>query len=390
MMNISPIDCCGCGGCIAVCPKACISMSHSLEGFITAVVDEEKCIHCGLCLTKCSQRFQYNENKKPKLSYLAFSTDDTERGKASSGGIFSELAKQIIEQDGLVYGAAFDNDFVLKHKCATSKEELNALIGSKYLQSEVFPVFSEIKRYVQNKKVLFVGTPCQVYALKQTVGDSDNLFTADLICHGVPSPKLFEGYRKYLEKKMGGSILSYCFRSKEQANALMSYTVKATYQKKNGEIDTFYLNGDDEPYTMRFISNSLQCKACYKCPFANLDRQGDITLGDYWGYDKVHPDYSHIQGVSLVLVNTPNGHELINSINNIHLADTQDELYLPYNGHLQRPPVASPDRDGIYSAFLRMGFSKRFYIRYFLPRGYKMYIFKRKVRRVLKRIRTKG
>lgn len=387
-MNISEVNCSGCGACIESCPRKCISMKRNAAGFLVASIEQDKCIQCGICIKKCSQKYVFDSEREPIQSFLAFNKNETERFQASSGGVFGVLAEMIISNSGVVYGAAFDENLKLRHKCASTIEEIKDLCGSKYLQSEVYPVFEEIKRILPQRKVLFVGTPCQVYALKQTLGDSPNLYTADLICHGAPSPGLFEGYKHFLEQKKGGSIIAYNFRSKEHANAIMSYTVKVTYRKKN-QLHSFFMDGDEEPYTMRFISNALQGEGCYNCRFTNLDRQGDITLGDYWGFQEAHPEYKDMMGVSLVLVNSTKGCQLLEKADKLHLVETKKNQYLSKNNHLCVPPMKSEDRDGLYSAFSKMGFTKKFYNKYFLPNGYRTFIFKRRLLEVLAILKRK-
>lgn len=381
-MNISAVNCSGCGACIESCPRKCISIKKDAAGFLIASIEKENCIQCGICIKKCSQKYMFNSKREPIQSFLAFNKNERERFHASSGGVFGVLAEIIISNGGVVYGAAFDEKLKLTHKSVSTIEEIRSLCGSKYLQSEVYPVFEEIKQILPQRKVLFVGTPCQVYALKQTLGDSYNLFTADLICHGAPSPGLFEGYKNFLEEKKSGQIIAYNFRSKEHANAVMSYTVKGTYAKKN-QLHSFFMNGDEEPYTMRFITNALQSEGCYNCRFTNLDRQGDITLGDYWGFQEAHPEYKDIMGVSLVLVNSTKGCQLLEKADKLQLVQTKKDQYLLKNYHLCVPPTKSEDRDALYFAFSKMGFTKKFYNKYFLPNGYRIYILKRKLLVVL-------
>ncbi len=388
-MDISTVKCSGCGGCIEACPRKCISIKRNDAGFFIASIDKEKCIKCGMCIEKCSSKYVFNPERTPIKAFLAFNRNETERFRASSGGVFVELAKAIIaDGGGRVYGAAFDENLKLQHRCASTIGEIEGLCGSKYLQSEVYPVFEEIKQILPERKVLFVGTPCQVYSLKQTLGNAPNLFTVDLICHGAPSSGLFEGYKHFLEKQKGGTIIDYNFRSKERANAAMSYTVKATYKKDN-QIHSFFMDGDEEPYTMRFITNVLQSEACYDCHFTNLDRQGDITLGDYWGFHEMYPEYKDMMGVSLVLVNSGKGNKLLEKTNNLQLVPTEKEQYLMYNHHLSVPPLKSEEHDLLYSAFSKMGFTKKFYNKYFLPKGYRTYILKRRALGALAIIKRK-
>lgn len=380
--NVGPQLCSGCGGCVEVCPVGAIRLKRDAQGFYRAMVDEKSCIGCGLCVKSCSMN-RKAEGNGPLKSYAAYNREADIRQKSSSGGIFTALANQVIAGGGVVVGAAFDENMHLKHVFAENQDQLEALRGSKYLQSDMRGVYPAVKELLETgRQVLFVGTPCQVAGLHTALGKKyDNLLTCDLVCHGAPSSGLFEGYFAYLEKKHRGKIVGYGFRSKEQANARMSYTVKLTME--DGTIH--YISGDEEPYTMRFISGALQAESCYACPYTSCSRVADLTLGDYWGYEQAHPELAQIQGVSLVLVNTPAGERLLSQAEELELVDTAAEQYLKHNHHLSAPGKKHPQRDGLYRAFADTGFTNSFYKKQFLPEGYGMYILKRRILALIKR-----
>ena len=380
--NVSSQICSGCGGCVAVCPVQAIGMKRDGYGFYRAMVDESACIGCGLCVKSCSMSKKV-EGIGPLKSYAAYNRRGDIRQKSSSGGVFTALAGQVIAAGGAVVGAAFDEKMQLKHVVAENEEQLAALRGSKYLQSDVAQVHPAVEKLLKTgRRVLFAGSPCQVAGLYTALGKQyDNLLTCDLVCHGAPSAGLFEGYLAYLETKYRSKITGYDFRSKEQANDRMSYTVKLTMD--DGAVH--YISGDEEPYTMRFISGALQSESCYDCPYAAHSRMGDVTLADYWGYEQAHPELESIRGVSLVLVNTPAGQALLESLQELELVETTAQQYLPRNSHLSAPGRKHPQRDGIYEAFAATGFTKAFYKKYFLPEGYGMYILKRKILALIKR-----
>ena len=385
-MNIADQTCCGCGACAAICPAACIKIRMTAEGFYKACVESTACIDCEICLSVCTMHEDVSViGHEPLDAYAAYSQDEKLRGRSSSGGLFTHIAEWMIDAGGLVYGAAFNEKMELHHTSARTKDDLARLRGSKYLQSYTGDVYAEIGRKLSDgTPVFFVGTPCQVAALYSVIGTRPpHLLTADLICHGTPAPGLFLEYLHFLERKYHGRIVDYCFRSKEYANARMSYTVKLTLSTGGAEKAVF-LDGDEEPYTMRFISNALQCDSCYQCPFACLRRTGDLTLGDYWGYEEAHPELADINGVSLLLVNTENGRHVLENISGVELLKTDRSYYLKKNRHLVVPPIKHPDRDRIYVEFSNSGFSKRFYDCTFLPDGYRLYILKRRIRGMIK------
>lgn len=385
-MNINNVNCTGCGACLNICPYKCINIKTTEEGFLKAIANNEFCIKCGKCLTVCATERENLSQNKPIKMYAGYADDSEIRQVSTSGGIFSCLAAKIIKKGGVVYGAAFTKEGKLEHIRIQSLSEIGRLRGTKYLQSNATKCFDKIKKDLdEGRFVLFSGTPCQVYGLKTFMkGGTDRLYTIDLICHGVPSASFFYDYRKYQEKKFKGEIIEYFFRNKEHPNDEISYTVKLLI-KQGEKIKKIYISGDEDPYTLRFIGNALQNTACYECKFANMDRVGDITLGDYWGGKQVHPELSAINGISLILINSQNGNELINSLNNVKLILTSEEKAIEMNAHLCSPSKANEDRDIIYAKYASMGFSKKFYNKYFLPKGYRTYIIKRYIRSKLKK-----
>ena len=381
MDNISDVICCGCGACVNICPKSCIKLEENNEGFYSAVVFDAKCIECGLCRKACTV-LNAVKGKLPITAYIAHSINDEIRKYSSSGGIFTHLAERIINDGGVVFGAAFDSEMKLKHYCAKNMVEVMPLRGSKYIQSWAFDAFAQVEKELGNsKKVLFSGTPCQVAALYAYLGNKpDNLFTVDLICHGVASPRLFSDYLSFLSKKYKGKITDYNFRSKEYANSNISYTAKISIQKKNGIKDVF-IDGDEDPFSMQFIGNALQNQYCYQCSFTKEARLGDITLGDYWGYEQLYPQLRKVKGVSLVLVSSKKGDDLLKSCPDLFLMETSRSYYLQFNHHLQMPPSKNPIRDKLYFEYQKVGFTYRFYKKYFLPKGFHKYLLKRRIRR---------
>ena len=303
-MNLH-MQCCGCRCCEQICPKQAIHMEEDEEGFFIPVIDKEKCIHCGLCLKKCPQ-MQENVNEETVEGYAAKNKQTEEQKKSSSGGIFSILAKQVLQDKGVVYGVAFNKECVAEHIKVETEEELEKLRGSKYVQSDTGHTYSEVKKNLQEgKKVLYSGTPCQIAGLKQFLGqDFENLYTVDLVCHGVPSPALFEKYKKNLEEKQASTIKNYNFRDKSKKGWGLHLKVEYQNQKKYETFWTF------DSYYKSFLQGNTYRECCYHCKYANRKRVADITLADFWGIEKIDVTFYDKNGVSAILINSPKGKKL--------------------------------------------------------------------------------
>ena len=299
--------CSGCTACMNICPKQAITMKFDKDGFKFPVINQDKCINCGLCKKTCPVLNKSNNNSINEC-YVAYTKENKYKDNSSSGGIFPLIANKVLENDGIVIGAAFDKENKLKHIAINKKEDLISLKGSKYLQSDLGDIFSYIKGNIENKKILFVGTPCQVAGLKSFLKkDYDNLICIDLICHGVPSPKLFEKYIKELENNQNDKLVKYDFRDK--STGWDSYSNTAIFEKsKKTELQS---NND---YMKLFLSDVALRESCYNCNFKLGNKYSDITLGDFWGVKDYYPDMYNKDGVSAVIVNTNKGIELINSI----------------------------------------------------------------------------
>lgn len=386
-MNISNVNCCGCGACSEICPKNCITIVQNGEGFFQASVNFDQCIDCGKCLISCPINSPDNSNATLS-AYLGYHNDDFIKINSTSGGIFYEIAKRFLLNNGIVYGAAYLNGFSVQHIRISNIDDLSKLQGSKYAQSKLDSSYNALKEDLKSGKyVLFSGTPCQISAVKNLFYEKykNQLITIDLICHGVPSSKLFSDYIKYLEKKKKSKIIKYQFRCKENSTELMSYNTKITYNHKGKTIDSI-IDGNEDPFVLRFLSNCLQLNSCYDCPFTKENRCSDITLGDFWGVEKTFPEKINIaqKGISLVLANTKVGEFMLKKLTNVYLEKIHKSDYIDYNKHLTSPSNKNPERDVLYSYYSKYGFSKMFYNNYFLPYKFKEYILKRKILRCLK------
>lgn len=304
---VTKIKCSGCSACANACPKKAIKLIEDNEGFKHPEIDQDKCINCGLCKKNCPV-LNTSENKSLNQCYVAYSNDEDAKKTSSSGGIFDLVAKNILKEHGIVIGAAFNDKMELKHTAIEKIEDLEKLKGSKYLQSELDNIFSYIKEKINSRKVLFVGTPCQVAGLHAFLKkDYDNLVCVDLFCHGVPSPKLFTKYIKELEKDNNSKVINYNFRDK--STGWETYSNTATFENSSKtELRT------DNDYMKLFLSDIALRESCYNCNFKLGNKYSDITLGDFWGVQNYYPEMYNKKGVSAIIINTDKGKDIFEYI----------------------------------------------------------------------------
>lgn len=303
-------DCCGCGACAAACPMQAIAMVEDPFGFLYPVIDEEKCICCGKCKKVCG--FQsWQVSNTPLRTYAAVSEDRGQSAQSASGGVFAAMASQVLERGGLVCGAAYDADWTVRHELIAQPRELVRLQGSKYTHSHTRDAYTAVKAALeQGKTVLFSGTPCQISGLYGYLGgDRENLITVDIVCHGVPSGRFFREFVHSLERENSAEAVAFSFRDKKLGwGKNGSITLK-----KQGKTYKKYLWENENSYFYYFAQGALSRENCQSCPYACSARPADVTLGDYWGIEKAHPDYlrrepmSDAVGISVVVANTEKG-----------------------------------------------------------------------------------
>ena len=336
LTKISADKCCGCGVCFNKCPTKAISMKSDTDGFLYPVIDNKKCINCGLCVKSCPV-FQptYTNTKNPEC-YAAMAPDEL-RLKSSSGGLFSLFAEHILDNGGCVCGAAFKPDWSVHHIIIDSKEDLEKLRGSKYVQSDTENVYQEIKQRLKKQQpVLFSGTPCQVAGLyKFLEKPSDMLLTIEIVCHGTPSPAVWQQYLK----EYNAEIETVSFRDKSIFQ--WATTMNILFKNKN----EVHLLPEDDPYFKTFLPNISLRKSCGSCPFATLPRQADITLADFWGIEKFNPQLNDKMGTSLILTNTEKGRKYFELVQpkKTHTVPIEYALNSP-NYPLKKPSPLHPKR----------------------------------------------
>ena len=306
MINITnKYSCCGCEACVQVCPKRCISFTQDKEGFSYPKVNETICINCGLCEKVCPVLHPYDDCE-PLKTFAAINKDDEVRMSSSSGGVFTLLAEQTIDKGGVVFGARFDEQWQVVFDVAETKEAIKAFRGSKYLQAKVDDSFARCKQFLDNgRKVLFSGTPCQIAGLHHFLRkDYDNLLAVDFICHGVPSPFVWQRYLAEVVSIGNRAVGDIQFRNKMRGWKEFSFAVEFNEDSQTLFMSTPY---SKDIYMKAFLSNLILRPSCYSCLAKSGKSHSDITIADFWGIQKVHPDMDDDRGTSLVLVNTDKG-----------------------------------------------------------------------------------
>lgn len=304
-------ECTGCSACFSVCPEKCITMNEDEDGFYYPEVNHDECTKCSLCINICPVINVSIVKNAPK-AYACINNDELLRIQSSSGGIFTAIANEILDRHGVVFGAAFDANFNVTHQFVDSREELQKLRGSKYVQSQINTSYIKTKSFLeQGRLVLFSGTPCQIAGLKAYLQKNyENLFCVDIICHGVPSPKVWTKYVAFRSERASSSPKRISFRRKDYGWKRFS----VSFLFKN---DTEYLNNlRDDVYMKAFLKNISLRPSCHSCKFKTINRQSDITLADFWGVNNIFPDMDDDKGTSLIFVNSEKGNSLSNAIKN--------------------------------------------------------------------------
>ena len=355
MINIeNKTNCCGCYACYNICSKNAIEMIENEKGFKYPKIDKEKCINCGLCNNVCPI-INNNDTKNDPEAYACYCKDEDIRKNSSSGGIFTLITTEILNDDGIVFGAAFDKNFKVNHIRIEKIEELDKLRGSKYVQSDIGDTYKQAKKYLQDgKKVLFTGTPCQIEGLyKYLQKEYENLYTQDIICHGVPSPKVWEVYKKYRESKDNNDIKKISFRNKD--NGWKLYNLKFEYE--NGE--NYKKNQNEDLYMKVFLQDISLRDSCYDCRFKKYNRISDITLADFWGINNILPEIDDNKGISLVIINSEKGKKIFEKINkNIVIRKVELNEAIKYNPSMTKSSNKNSNRENFFKDLENINFEK--------------------------------
>ena len=331
--------CNGCRACEQVCPMECIEMQVDKEGFWYPKVDEKKCIQCGFCSKVCEKIDE--KQSALKISYAVRNKNKEIVEKSSSGGVFFEFAQKVIEKSGVVFGVVFDKDFAVYNTFATTVEEVEYMLGSKYVQSDTNATYKEVKKFLDaGSWVLYSGTPCQISALKAFLGkDFEKLLTVSVICHGVPSPLVWKQYIAFIKGCYSEDVIQDVrFRNKRESWRLFDFEVDCL-DKKLSERHT------DNIYMQGFLENLYLRPSCYECRAKGEQSKADIILGDYWGVEKYHSEIDNGRGTSAVILNTSKGVELWSEVSSkFEFVESKYEYVLESNICLDNSVEHDEDR----------------------------------------------
>ena len=370
--------CVGCTACVFSCPQKCIKYNKDKLGFGYPIVDHSKCIHCKRCESSCPVLKTTINEDKITSSYAVKIKDDEIRNCSSSGGVFTELASYILKNSGEVYGAAYSRDFEVVHIRVDDAKHLEQLRGAKYAQSELGDTFLDIKdSLIKGNHVLFVGTPCQVAGLKSFLKkDYSNLVCIDFICHGVPSPVIWDAYLKFIERKYLSNNKIDFINMRDKSSGWSNYTYSHLFKSSN---EKKYISNKESLFMKLFIENSINRDSCSECKFKGYDRVSDITLGDFWGIWDIAPEFDDNKGVSAVLIHTQKGQQLFNAcLKNIDFISVKKEDISFQNPSLLDPSKENTNKADVMRVIQTKGFDALVYKKGFLAR------IKRKVKNIIK------
>lgn len=322
-------QCTGCAACYSSCSHGAISMVVAKDGFLRPVIDKEKCVDCGLCIATCPVN-KPAPKTEPIGTYMAWTGNESQRIASSSGGVFPAIATAILQQGGVVFGAAYDEHMNVRHSCIESIDELPLLQSSKYVQSDIHEAYRKTNAFLsQGRRVYFVGTPCQVAGLKNFLRkEYETLLTSDFVCHGCPSNDLFQKQIHAFEERYHSRVKNFSFRSKKRFG--QGYDCEFLLDDNRRR----FLNAELVPYFYGFWKNITLRDCCYQCQYATTGRVSDITLGDFWTVKRYHKGTKTSKGISLIMANTQKGEEILSAIPELVLIPESLDVAIKSQGHL--------------------------------------------------------
>lgn len=375
----SGADCCGCTACASICGHDALHMIPDSLGFKYPVVDYDKCVECKLCEKMCEYSPEYRtpDNYKEPIPYGLRLKDKESMMKSRSGGAFAAISDWILDKDGVVYGSAFKDHFVVAHKRATNANERDAMRGSKYVQSDLEGIFKEVRKDLsEGKWVLFSGTTCQVNGLKTFIPKKlrEKLLLVDIVCHGVPSPAVWQSYLQWVEETSGKKIKSFNFRDKSKSG-WTDHKESILFEGAEFPVVT-------DEYTYLFYQHIMIRDCCGSCPFTNLRRPSDLTLADFWGWEKTDKSFNaDDKGASLLLVSTPKGKKIFDEIRE-EFDVIEPELRNVMQPHLKKPTKLHRQSKKFKNDFANHDFN--YLLHHYGNRGWRF-----KLRDIIRRIRYK-
>lgn len=345
-------ECTGCHGCANICPKHCISMIEDREGFKYPIIEYNKCINCHLCEKVCPI-INKNIVKNEPIAIAAYNKNKKIRKSSSSGGIFTLVAEEVIDNGGIVFGAKFNDKFQVEHGFTDSIGGLSSFRGAKYVQSNIGETYSLAKRFLnEGREVLFSGTPCQIGGLKRYLQkEYTNLICIDLICHGVPSPIVWNRYKERFNCKK--NIVNINFRDKTYG--WNDYSFRINYDDKS----SILIRRSENSFMNGFIGDIYLRPSCHNCKFKSINRESDITLADFWGIENIRKDMNDDNGISLILINSEKGRKFLSNISDsIEQVEVDINEAIKYNLSAVKSSYYNPRRDYFFKRINKTQFDK--------------------------------
>lgn len=343
--------CCGCAACVQRCPKQCITLSEDEEGFLYPKVDVTSCIECGLCEKVCPVLHQETP-RLPDVCYAAITPNEKIRKESSSGGIFTAIASAVLKEGGVVFGARFDTDWSVMHDYTETHEGLAAFRGSKYLQSRIGNTFRQAEDFLKSgRKVFFTGTPCQIAGLRRYLRkDYPNLLTMDFICHGVPSPLVWQQYLQEVRKKHSDIKISQIY-FRDKTIGWKKFSLKITQIKEQEEITVLSEPFLQNIYMLGFLKDIYLRPSCYSCAAKSMKSGSDLTIGDFWGIHQKMPEWDDDRGTSCVLIQTEKGKQYFEQAQ-LKYQEVAYSIIKDGNTALEHSPVANTHkRTAFFNSF---------------------------------------
>lgn len=343
--------CCGCTACSQICPHTCITMEEDEQGFLYPKVNKDTCIDCHLCENVCPVINRYEAKVSPIHSFLAKTKDEAIRAESSSGGIFTELARFVLGNGGVVFGVRFDEYWKTVYGYTETEEGVAAFRGSKYVQADMNSAYREVQQFLKSgRQVLFTGTPCFVSGLNHFLRKKyDNLLTMDVVCHSILSTKVWLKYLNEEEQKRQQSICHVTFRDKSLG--WTRYSLRIDFKDLHGRVESMVESHFDNSFMRGMTYDLFSRPSCSDCPARNYTSGSDLTVADAWDINKYHPDKNDEKGISHVLVNTKKGYQVIMSLmSRMDCSEIDYHEVEPFSMHapLTRSCKHSPYRDAFY------------------------------------------
>lgn len=356
---VNKADCCGCSACSNICSHEAITLMADEEGFKYPKVDDIQCVNCGLCEKVCPILNRDKTERIPSYKEIyGCRLKDTEILRySSSGGAFVAIAQSILNKGGVVVGATYSSAMEVTHIIIENPDEISRLQGSKYVQSNLNDIFSRVKDFLKDGRlVLFSGTPCQVDGLKNfLIKEYSNLYTVDIVCHAVASPKVFKDYVEYTNKKHSDNLIWINMRDKEKRGWGHLYSQKLLFENKGNVIDSPKILG----WNYIFFSQYINRPSCYTCRYANLDRPGDFTISDLWDDNNTLPAFKSTTGTSMMMLNSNKAIDFFKEIEGVidYIPISIETAIQP---NLQHPTSVNEERSVFWDFYLKKGFARSY------------------------------